>query len=132
MAKQLDLNVVDGSKPLQYIANDWFYMKTDPGNTCDPTLDNSDLCENNKGAVANLQTSTNNLGASITQYNDAKMLYNRELLFTFNILVGLAMLCYYIYLNQSAIPSPSAALNGVGEVGNMAGKLAMNPFPVTK
>lgn len=116
-----DIN--DGSQPLTYSANDWFYMKNKAGDTCDLSKIEKDsalktLCSKNKDVVVKLHTSTNELGASVTHYNDAKMLYNRELLFTVNILAGLALLCYYIYLNQSVFPSPSSAIKGVGAIGN--------------
>ena len=108
----------NGNQSMSYSANDWFYMKNKTGDKCDPEnkMNNEKSCVENKTAVKELTTSTNLLGASLTQYNDAKMLYNRELLFTVNILVGLAMLCYYIYLNQSVIPSPANVIASVGEV----------------
>lgn len=121
---ELDLTMNDGNKPLQYMANDWFYMKTESGEVCDPKSNDSVLCEKNKCAVGRLQTTTDNLGASVTQYNDAKMLYNRELLFTVNILAGLVLICYYIYVNQSAIPSPANAAKNFGATGSW---LAMSP-----
>ena len=119
---EYDLEINDGSKPLVYIANDWFYMKTGASQECNQP--NDQKCVDNKSAVDGLRDSTNHLGATVTQYNDAKMLYNRELLFVVNILAGLAMICYYIYLNQSVFPSPTAAIKGIGEVGNKVGSLA--------
>ena len=112
-----DIN--DGSQSLTYSANDWFYMKNKKGEKCDPSSNvNKDACLKNETAVNDLSASKNTLGASLTHYNDAKMLYNRELLFTVNILAGLALLCYYVYLNQSVFPSPSNAIKSVGAIGN--------------
>lgn len=111
-------------EPLKYTANDWFYMKTNTGDECNPGSNNSDLCENNKNAVFVLRDSTNSLGAITTQYNDSKMLYNRELLFTVNILFGLALICYYIYVNQSAIPSPTEAVKTIGSMSDSLGNIA--------
>ena len=105
--------MTDTTQFLSFSANDWFYMKSD----CKTTYD-ANSCAANESVVNQLKTSTNNFGASMTQYNDSKMLYNRELLFTFNILVGLGVLCYYIYINQSVIPSPSAALSKINSIGN--------------
>lgn len=134
-------DITDGSQSLTYSANDWFYMKNKPGDKCDPEnkKQNKNSCVANKEAVGELNNSTNVLGASLTQYNDAKMLYNRELLFTVNILVGLALLCYYIYLNQSVFPSPSNAIKGVSAIGNSMSDvtsywkthLAMRPLVAT-
>jgi hypothetical protein len=105
--------------PLTFTANDWFYMKTKPGETCHNPNDQS--CQQNQSAVNTLRHTSNNLGANTTQYNDSKMLYNRELLFTINILLGLALVCYYIYVNQSAIPSPSEAVKNISSVSNSIG-----------
>lgn len=122
-----ETNKNNESQPLSFSANDWFYMKPD----CKTTYD-ADSCASNESVVNQLKTSTNEFGASVTQYNDSKMLYNRELLFTFNILVGLALLCYYIYINQSAIPSPSAAIAGIGKsvsgvTSTIASKIPVKP-----
>ena len=123
---ELDLMMNDGGKPIRYSNNDWFYMKTKTDEQCNDSQ-NKQKCENNKIAVNNLQKSTNDLGSSLTQYNDAKMLYNRELLFTVNMLFGIGMLCYYIYLNKSAIPSPSDAIKGVGDVGKTLSITVQSP-----
>ena len=123
---EFDLTINDGSKPLQYNANDWFYMKNSVGDVCESGKEN-DMCNKNKSAVTNLKTSTENLGASITQYNDAKMLYNRELLFMINILAGLMLICYYIYVNQSAVPSLASIMNSVKDTGSLMGRLSMSP-----
>ena len=124
---ELDMTIHDSNKPLQYNANDWFYMNTKEGESCHPEAGNRDLCYKNKCAVSSLQVSTDDLGASMMKYNDAKMLYNRELLFTVNILVGLALICYYIYVNQSAIPSTESAVKGIGAASTWTSKLAMSP-----
>lgn len=117
----------DGSKPIQYTANDWFYLKTEKGEVCDSKARNT-KCAENENIVTYLQKSTDNLGASMTQYNDAKMLYNRELLFSINILIGLAMLLYYIYLNQNVIPNVSSLIPSL----NMRGVPAVNTKPPVK
>ncbi len=121
------------NKPLSFSANDWFYMQSD----CKTNYD-ADSCASNESVVNQLKLSTNEFGASMTQYSDSKMLYNRELLFTFNLFVGLAMLCYYIYINQSAIPSPSDAVSGISSIGksmngvtaSLTNKLATPPLKV--
>jgi len=112
--------------------SDWFYLKPDicPNANMDPIK--MSQCESNKTAVKRLQNSANIFGSSATQYNDAKMLYNRELLFTINMLAGLAMICYYVYVNQSAIPSPSAAVAGLGSsitstTSSITSRLSMRP-----
>jgi hypothetical protein len=108
----------DGNERLKYTSGDWFYMKHGIGEECDPGSTNDEQCNKNEDAVNNLRNSTNSLGASVTKYNDSKMLYNRELLFTVNILAGLVGICYYIYVNKSVIPSPSSAVKSVGMIGS--------------
>lgn len=114
-------------KTISFSADDWFYLKPE----CNNSLSDSDKCNTNKIAANNLQTSLNSFGSSMTQYTDSKMLYNRELLFTVNMLVGLAMLCYYVYVNQSVIPSPSNAIAGIGSVSSatssITDRLSMRP-----
>ena len=118
------------NQSLSFSVNDWFYMKSD----CKTTY-GANSCATNETVVNKLKTSTNEFGASMTQYNDSKMLYNRELLFTFNILVGLGVLCYYIYINQSVIPSPSSAISKINSVGksvsgftsSVTSRLSMRP-----
>ena len=108
---------------------DWFYMKTNTGDVCDPTAENAN-CDKNRTAVQNLRDNTDSMGAAMMQYEDAKTLYNRELLFMVNILAGLVLICYYIYRNQSAIPSPSDALKNMGTVSSFTSRLSMSPTAV--
>ena len=105
--------MTDQSKPLTYSSNDWFYLKP---SVCSNPGDKK--CEQNKNAVGNLRLSTDNLGSASAKYNDAKVLYNRELLFTVNILFGVALLCYYIYVNNSSLPNVSSAVNQLSLASN--------------
>ena len=124
------------TQPLTYSANDWFYMKTKPGEECDPTdTYNKTKCDANRNNVNNLRSSTDSLGASIMQYNDARMLYNRELLFSINIIAGLVLICYYIYRNQSVFPNPTTAISSISKIGDslsnatssLKNRLSMSP-----
>ena len=62
-------------------------------------------CYKNKSLSQNLTQQQTSLSAAQSKYDDIKMLYNRELIFTLNLLVGLGALIYYIYINQDALPS---------------------------
>jgi hypothetical protein len=62
-------------------------------------------CYKNKSLAQNLTQKQTSLSAAQSKYEDTKMLYNRELIFTLNLLVGLGALIYYIYINQDALPS---------------------------
>jgi len=107
--------MADQSKPLTYSANDWFYLKPDCGGKNPPAE-----CNKNRTAVNDLRLSTDNMGSAFAKYNDAKVLYNRELLFTVNILFGLALICYYIYVNKSSLPNIS---NAVTQISAASSKL---------
>ena len=109
--------------PLNYNANDWFYLNSDKcilqsgGTYKDKSGANTTTdCSANKTSAIQLKDATNELDASRTQYNDSKLLYNRELLFTFNMIVGLALLFYYIYVNQSIFPSAANVVDGIKNV----------------
>lgn len=123
----------DGSKPIQYSANDWFYLKTGVGSKCEANGANGSACIENKKKVQDLITKTDVLGTAITQYNDIQLIYNRELLFTINIFFGLAMLVYYVYVNGDALPKLSDAAKKIGSVGNSMTQLATsaaNKLPI--
>ena len=107
--------MTDQSKPLTYSSNDWFYLKPDCGGN-----DPNPKCNENRAAVSDLRLSTDNMGSALAKYNDAKVLYNRELLFTVNILFGLALMCYYIYVNKSSLPNIS---NAVTQISAASSKL---------
>ena len=123
----------DGSNPIQYSSNDWFYLKTRSGSTCDPSKGNGSACLENKKKVRNLMTTTDVLGTAMTQYNDVQLLYNRELLFTINIFVGLAMLFYYVYVNSDSLPKLSDTANKLGSMGSSMTQMAtsaVNKLPI--
>ena len=114
------------SNPLNYSANDWFYMK----DTCKDNSNDKD-CNENREAVNHLKMSVDNMSALQTKYEDSKVLYNRELLFMFNLIVGLGIICYYVYLNQSVLPSlpnPTKNMNSLKDsMQKMASNLSMRP-----
>lgn len=105
----------DGTRPINYSANDWFYLKKGTGSECAPGKNTAE-CDKNKIDVNNLLSQTDTLGAAITQYNDTKVLYNRELLFTINIFVGIGLLIYYIYVNGEALPKLGDVTTKLGSI----------------
>ena len=115
--------MTDSNKPPSFSANDWFYMKSDCEKVdCSKSENYNDPCCLNKTAVSDLNKRTNEFGASMTQYNDTKMLYNRELLFAVNMLFGLGLICYYIYVNQSVIQSISMEAVNFSKIRDSIGK----------
>lgn len=117
-------------KPLAYTANDWFYLKSE----CAKSVDDP-KCAENKEAVNQLRNSADKLGSETTKYDDAKILYNRELLFTVNILAGLALIFYYMYVNKGVLLNMSNVANSVtsatsslrGAASSMANNISMLP-----
>jgi len=113
----------NGNNPLSFSANDWFYMKPDCAKVdCSKSENSKNPCCLNKNAVTDLNKYTNEFGASMMQYNDTKMLYNRELLFTVNMLFGLGLICYYIYVNQSVIKPISMEAVNFSKISDSFGK----------
>lgn len=122
-------------KPLEYTANDWFYLKSECKKRPEDAVPDP-KCTRNKNAVKMLRKSTDKLGSASTKYDDAKMLYNRELLFTVNMLAGLALICYYVYMNRSVLPNIANAVNSsvksassklTGAVSSVANNMSMGP-----
>jgi hypothetical protein len=116
------------NKSLEYTANDWFYLKSE-------CATNSENCKNNKEAVNQLRNSTDKLGSMTSKYEDAKVLYNRELLYTINMIAGLALIFYYIYVNQTVLFDMSAITTRVasastamrGMASSVTSNLSMRP-----
>jgi len=102
-----------------YSINDWFYEKSD---TCSSS---SEECSKNREAASRYDNASVKMDVSSTQYQDLLALYNRELLFMANMIIGLGFLCYYIYLNQSvftgiSVPSVASISGMVPTIGNKA------------
>lgn len=113
------------NKPLAYTANDWFYLKSE----CAKNMDDP-RCTENKDAVNQFRNSADRLGSESAKYNDAKILYNRELLFTVNMLVGLALILYYLYVNKSTLNliNITGPMNTLSEkLTSATSKLSMGP-----
>lgn len=94
--------------PEGYSPNDWFFTKSDSGSVCDSANRNASIrsdCQQNQKTAKTYYETKSNLGASSTKYSELLMLYNRELLTFFNLVVGLLLMCYYIYLNKNVLSS---------------------------
>jgi hypothetical protein len=81
-------------------------------------------CSNNKTAFESL-VKTSDIGSkSKEKYDNIKTMYNREIIFAFNLIFGICALFYYIYVNQNAIPSMEsigkAATSAVSSVAEQA------------
>jgi len=96
-----------------YSPNDFFYNKADicsqdgAGSFKDTSNDepNSETgykiqCDTNKKLAHELEKQTNYATTTSAKYEYTKIMYNRELLRTFNYLAGIGALAYYIYVNN--------------------------------
>ena len=99
-----------------YSVNDYFYTHTSQGDEChgytgNPKHPNKrhDCATNQKNATTLTQSQTNASSAQ-SQYQDTIMLYNRELIITVNLILGLCGLIYYIYVNKDVLPAVPTSL----------------------
>jgi len=86
---------------LGYTANDYFYNSTEECRSNTPNA----VCSANANAAKTLESSQVELSAAKVKYDDIKKLYNRELIFTVNMVFGVGMLVYYIYVNKDVLPA---------------------------
>jgi hypothetical protein len=100
------------SSIIGYSRNDWFFMKPDicAANGAAPSAE----CEANQSTAQRFERAIVQNDLTERQYEDMLALYNRELLFAVNMAVGLACLCYYVYLNASSLTVVTDAVRGVG------------------
>lgn len=117
-----------------YSNNDMYYQNA---NYClknaDGLVSNGDGtstpdCSNNKIAFESL-VKTSDIGSkSKEKYDNIKTMYNREIIFAFNLIFGICALLYYIYVNQNVIPSMEsigkAATSAVNSVAEQAQAVA--------
>lgn len=94
-----------------YSNNDMYYQNA---NYCvknsDGTVRNGDgsfttECTNNQTAFESLVKTSDAGSKSGEKYENIKQMYNREIIFTFNLIFGICALLYYIYVNQNVLPS---------------------------
>jgi hypothetical protein len=123
-----------------YSANDMYYANTNYCNTdystgvvtSVPGVGTGTECVDNKAAYDVLVKKSDESSKSVEKYTNMKHLYNREIIYTFNLIVGIGALLYYIYLNQDVLPSmesiKQAATNAATAVSDSA-KEAGNMVP---
>ena len=99
-----------------YSVNDYFYTHTAEGDVCsgyngNPKHPNKRFdCATNQTMATTLHQSQTNASAVKSQYDDTIMLYNRELIITVNLILGLCGLIYYIYVNKDVLPAVPTSL----------------------
>lgn len=99
-----------------YSVNDYFYTHTESDGLChgytgDPNNpgQKTDCATNEQNAKTLIQAQTNS-SAVKSQYDDTIMLYNRELIITVNLILGVCGLMYYIYINKDVLPAVPTSL----------------------
>ena len=123
---------------IAYSENDMYYENANYCST-DPVKglvnrdgSNTAECVDNKSAYTNLVKTTNHNSKSLEKYENIKQMYNREIIYAFNLIIGICALVYYIYLNQDALPSVESISSAVKEAAkNTAANLATTPATAT-
>lgn len=98
-----------------YSVNDFYYSDVSVCTT------NTAHCSQNQSLSTQLITNQANLSGAKTNYEDVKKLYNRELIFTINLLIGVALLIYYVYINEDVLPE-MPKMPEMPSIGAMMGK----------
>lgn len=62
--------------------------------------DRNSLCLQNEQKTKRLKQLLDKHSGTIQKYNDTKRYYNRELLYSINLAVGIGLLSYYFYINR--------------------------------
>ena len=96
-----------------YSENDMYYTNTNYCNmdyTSRTVTDKAGVvtsgeCNENKSAYDSLVKMSDESSKSAEKYTNMKHLYNREIIYMFNLIIGVGALLYYIYLNQNVFPS---------------------------
>lgn len=105
-----------------YSVNDYFYMHTHAGDECNGYSGDTKNpgkapvakdCATNHTMATTLTQSQTNASAAESQYNDTIMLYNRELIITVNLILGVCGLIYYIYINKDVLPAIPTSLPNI-------------------
>jgi hypothetical protein len=88
-----------------YSQNDVYYDKADycvkngesysTGNT-----QRNSLCLQNEEKSKRMKQLLDKHSGTMQKYNDTKKYYNRELLYTINLAIGIGLLSYYFYTNR--------------------------------
>lgn len=100
---------MDGDFLIGYSQNNVYYDKADyckkennaynTGNN-----DRNSVCLQNEQKVKRLKKLMDNHSGTIQKFNDIKKYYNRELLYTINLAVGIGLISYYFYVNRNLAP----------------------------
>jgi hypothetical protein len=80
--------------------NDRF--RNDP-NICDPNSTDNDMrhaCEANSNFSYKLQKNAEKQSTAKTQYENMLTMYNREVIYMVNLLIGVGVGLYYLYTNR--------------------------------
>lgn len=105
-----------------YSANDMYYQNVAycPGSSSD----NAGNCLENQTAYTGLVKVNETSNGTSEQYEDAVSLYNREIIFTFNLIIGVLALMYYIYVNRDVLPTAESLTLAVSSIAEKAASAA--------
>lgn len=93
-----------------YSQNDFFYMSSENCGAKDSTgaynpsgVITSDSCVMNESNAKDLQIMRDQYSASLEKHDNILKMYNRELAYTFNMIIGIGLLSYYMYVHKKSI-----------------------------
>jgi hypothetical protein len=95
-----------------YSQNDFFYANSNvcgEKNKSTGLYDNPKLqlngtdCLTNESLATKLQSMKDQYASSLQKHEDILKMYNREIIYMFNMIVGVGLVGYYIYLNKKII-----------------------------
>jgi hypothetical protein len=108
-----------------YSINDFYWTHTGANDACAMSSDGKQPagCEKNQVLATQLTYTQTDLSKVKEKYDNTVMMYNRELILTVNMIIGVAMLIYYIYVNRDVLP----AVPALPEMPKMASVAAAVP-----
>lgn len=107
-----------------YSANDMYYQNVAYCPTSAGSADNAANCLANHTAYSGLVSVNETSNGTSEQYEDAVSLYNREIIFTFNLIIGVLALMYYIYVNRDVLPTAESLTLAVSSIAEKAASAA--------
>ena len=93
-----------------YSINDFYWTHTGQDDACGVSSNGKSPqgCDTNRELATQLSSTQTDLSKAKEKYDNTVMMYNRELILTVNMIIGVVMLLYYIYVNRDVLPAVPA------------------------
>jgi hypothetical protein len=99
-----------------YSTNDFFYTHIEAEGVCNKYTGSNESnpdCYQNEMNAKKLERTQTETSTVQNKYNDTMMMYNRELIITVNMILGICGLIYYIYVNKDVLPSVPTSMSDI-------------------